>query len=90
MNDQVNVSVCRSALLTNPHPLVALVVLLGLLEKLPLIAESLLVPLTFRSTPQMRENSEFSFTKWSLALLHSRLVVILVDKTTEELNSIET
>ena len=53
MNDQVNVSVCRSALLTNPHPLVALVVLLGLLEKLPLIAESLLVPLTCRHTQRI-------------------------------------
>ena len=53
MNDQVNVSVCRSALLTNPHPLVALVVLLGLLEKLPLIAESLLVPLTWPHTQRI-------------------------------------
>ena len=70
--------------------MVGLIVLLGFLQKLLVVAESLLVPLTFRSTPQMRENSEFSFTKWSLVLLHSRLVVILVDKTTEELNSIET
>merc|ERR1739844_80558 len=58
----------------NPNTLVALVVLLGFLHELPVVAESLLVPVT----------------KGSLVFLDSGLVVVLVNETTEELNSIET
>ena len=42
-------------LLTNPNTLVALIILLGFLQKLLVGAESFLVPLTFRAELQIRQ-----------------------------------